>query len=125
MDIVRYRQMNTYIVINFQIIGFHKWSDAPDKYAYLRNLHRHIFHYCIEIEVPSNDRHIEFIALKDQLKHWVYTNYGPSDFLDYSVDFGEMSCEMLARDLYDYLRCYTDKRSVSVLEDGENGAIIQ
>jgi hypothetical protein len=82
--------------------------------SFLANLHRHIFHFRVAIEVTHNDRDIEFI----QFKRWLESLYVNTILqLDYK------SCEMIADDLYLQIATKYPNRDVwiEVSEDGENG----
>lgn len=122
--------MRTIIVqTNYQ--GIHKYQDAPEQVAFLRNEHRHLFEVSVEIEVFHNDRDIEFFILKEQIDKWIQNHYKDDNNCWY---MDNMSCEAVALYLARYLcNIYNDpternKRnrmiSVSVWEDGENGASV-
>ncbi len=111
------------VYAQFQVEGFHYWENAPENVAYLRNRHRHMFHYKVVITVKDHDREIEFITLKNECLNSLSDMYLKND--DGSFEFGGKSCEMLAKDLierlYNHLN-YKVALCVSVSEDGENGA---
>jgi hypothetical protein len=105
----------------------HKWDGAAkfEEVKYLASLHRHVFHFRVEVEVSDDDREIEFIMLKHKLEAIV-------DAWGYEVG----SCEMMARSLMTHLRKWYAHESqfsdihsrhfrVEVSEDGENGAVIE
>lgn len=113
------------IWVTFQKEGVHKYPGAEtdpklatgdwDDVSFLGVLHRHMFHFRVEIEVAHNDRDIEFI----QFKRWLERLYSQGTLqLDYK------SCEMIAEDIaYEINDKYpTREFSVSVSEDNENGA---
>jgi hypothetical protein len=88
--------------------------------SFLASPHRHIFHFCVWIDVFTNDRDIEFI----QFKRWLEELYSGSSSvlqLDYK------SCEMIADDLYLQIASKYPGRNVwiEVSEDGENGCFIR
>ena len=86
--------------------------------SFLANLHRHIFHFRVAIEVTHNDRDIEFI----QFKRWLESLYVNTILqLDYK------SCEMIADDLYLQIATKYPNRDVwiEVSEDGENGCSVE
>ena len=86
--------------------------------SFLANLHRHIFHFRVEIEVTHNDRDIEFI----QFKRWLESLYVNTILqLDYK------SCEMISDDLYLQIATKYPNRDVwiEVSEDGENGCSVE
>jgi len=103
--------MTNYIWITTQFEGYHKYPDAPEDVAFLKNLHRHIFKVKIWIEVSHNNRDIEFF----QFKRFV------EEILD--DDLNNMSCEMIADKLYlNIYESYKNRKiKIEVSEDGENG----
>jgi hypothetical protein len=110
--------LKTEVFCTLQIEGTHSWPGCPfEEVAYLRDPHRHVFHIKAYKEVSHNDRDVEFIMLKHQIR---------LHFLQYSQPefnlcvFGAKSCEMIATELikeFKLSRC-------EVSEDGENGAIV-
>jgi hypothetical protein len=117
------------IWVTFQKEGYHKYPAAAtdpalatgDQYdvSFLANLHRHMFHFRVWIDVFHNDRDVEFI----QFKRWLEQLYsGPSSVLQ--LDY--KSCEMIADDLYLQITARYPDRSIwiEVSEDGENGCLI-
>ena len=102
-----------YIVIQFQVTGFHHWPSAPEEVAFLRQRHRHVFHYKVFLNVEHNDRDLEFTLLKEELKQVVEVGY--------KGEFGTRSCEQLAEDLGNW--CFKNDLkplTIEVWEDGEN-----
>jgi hypothetical protein len=117
------------IWVTFQKEGIHKYPAAAsdpglatgDQYdvSFLAHPHRHIFHFCVWIDVFHNDRDVEFI----QFKRWLEQLYsGPSSVLQ--LDY--KSCEMIADDLYfEIVQRYPGRAVwIEVSEDGENGCFI-
>lgn len=106
------------IWVTFQKEGFHNYPGAPDEVAFLRDRHRHIFHFRVQIAVFHDDRDIEFILFKRELEGL---------FDSGAMEINHKSCEMLARDLIEYIHEKYSGRyiEVSVSEDGENGAVVQ
>ena len=104
------------IWVKFRQIGFHCYPDAPDEVAYLRDKHRHEFHYQVQLEVFDNDREVEFHMFKKEL----------TDLYQGELDAQGKSCEALAEELIDYIvQHYPGRRaSVDVAEDGECGASV-
>ena len=85
--------------------------------SFLGYPHRHIFHFKVAIEVFPDDRDIEFI----QFKRWLESLYANGTLeLDYK------SCEMICDDLAQQINHKYPGRKISltVSEDGENGATI-
>lgn len=105
------------IYVTFQKEGLHKYPSAPDAVAFLRDLHRHIFHFRVVLEVFHNDRDVEFILFKRELE---------SLYAGGALELNYKSCEMLAEDLIGYISQKYPGRdiTVEVSEDGENGAIL-
>lgn len=106
-----------FIIVRGQFEFCHRYADAPEEVAYLRNLHRHMFNYEVELEVFHDDRELEFIMVKHMIES--YLNDCKSFWLDTT------SCEQMAKFIGSHLRnLYGFERdlSVSVFEDNENGA---
>lgn len=114
------RGYKRYIEISFDYVGFHKYADAPEQVAFLRNNHRHKFEVNATIEVFHNDRDLEFFMVLDDIGREV---------LPHVLTASELgSCEMQAERLIEgILNLYGDHRyaSVTVTEDGENGGTIE
>lgn len=105
----------------------HRWEDAPDEVSFLKDDHRHEFHVTVTIEQFHDDRDVEYIMFKRALDEWLaeYPAEGVS-----GGKLGEKSCEMMAKDIIeqfifdevpDAMNRYI---TVEVLEDGENGALV-
>jgi hypothetical protein len=112
--------------VTFSVVGFHNWPQAPDKLAYLRDLHRHDFH--IKVEWPqATDRGIEFhemLYFCRRVMDQVGTHTGMLT-VD-GRDFGAKSCETIARELAGTVREHFDLdwTMAEVSEDGIVGAIV-
>jgi len=109
------------IYVTFQKEGIHRYPDAANDprladVSFLANEHRHIFHFNVAIQVFHNDRDIEFI----QFKRWLESLYQGTIELNYK------SCEMISDDLYEQIASRYPNRdiTITVSEDGENGATI-
>lgn len=113
--------IRTTVFCTFQFEGIHQWANCPiDEVAYLRDLHRHVFHVRAVKQVYHDDRDIEFIQFKGVLARYIQNKYPKYHADSNAVVMGSTSCEMLARDLmeeFDLLEC-------EVNEDGENGAVL-
>lgn len=106
-----------FIIVRGDYEFSHLYADAPEEVAYLRNLHRHIFNYEVEIEVFHNDRELEFIMVKHQINKFVKASCSAWPMTT--------SCERMAMDIGSYLRAnygFERELTVSVFEDNENGA---
>ena len=104
------------ILISTQFPGFHHWPSAPEKYEYLSNVHRHMFHVKAALTVTHNNRDIEFIDLRDRITRHVHS--WDINHQDESVDW---SCEHIA----ELLLLEFDLDWCEVWEDNENGARIE
>jgi len=123
-------QARRWIWVTFQREGVHRYPAAATDPAlcsageydvsFLANLHRHIFHFRVALQVFHNDRDVEFI----QFKRWLERLYGDQSGV-LSLDF--KSCEMIADDLYIQVADRYPNRAVwiEVAEDGENGCLIK
>ncbi len=119
------KKTSTSIWVTFSKEGLHKYPaalDDPklatnDEYdvSFLGYIHRHIFHFKVEIEVFHDDRDIEFI----QFKRWLEKLYAEKTL---QLDF--KSCEMICDDLAETINNkYPDRKmTITVSEDNENGA---
>lgn len=105
-----------FIFVTFQKEGIHRYPLAPDDVAFLRNPHRHMFHFRVDIEVFTDDRDIEFIRFKRELEGL---------YSDGALQLDYKSCEMMADELYSYITSKYPRRRIriEVSEDGENGAV--
>lgn len=114
-----------FIWVTFQKEGLHKYPAALndpnlatggwDDVSFLGYIHRHIFHFKVQIEVTHTDRDIEFIQFKRELENLYKDNVIQLDF---------KSCEMMSDDLANYIIDKYPNRdlTITVSEDGENGA---
>jgi len=107
--------MTTQIVASLRIPGLHHWPNAPASHRYLAAEHRHLFHIRAWCPVSHLDRDVEFIALGEAIAAWLRVQYGDP------MQLYTASCEMLARRLIDQFSL----SACEVLEDGENGALLQ
>lgn len=105
------------IWVTLQKKGFHRYPDAPEEVKYLRDVHRHQFHFKVGVEVTHDNRDIEFHMFQTFLE-------GLFDSGDLNVDY--KSCEMMANDLYEEIeKKYGKLRTfISVAEDLECGAFM-
>lgn len=113
--------MKRYVICNLTKEVYHRYPKAPDAVWYLRNLHRHLLHIEVTVEVVHNERDIEFIMLKHEVERY-YDSLGLDS---YKTPHEEISCEQIAELIISMLRRhYGPDRdiAVSVMEDGENGA---
>lgn len=110
--------MKRYIYITTQFEGFHRYPDAPDEVAFLRDYHRHLFKVKLQVAVEHNERDIEFIMFKHKI----------DDYLSFYMNKqSNLSCETMAEQLINQVILMYGNRKVicEVSEDGENGAILE
>ena len=111
-------KMTLYVYCTFTAEKLHKWDGAKEVSGveFLANLHRHLFHFKVGVEVKHDNREVEFILLKRELEKEVKA-------------WGEVvgSCEMMVEKLYTYLQANYPQRKylIEVSEDSENGANYQ
>lgn len=112
--------LKRYITVRHEYPGFHWYEDAPDKVAFLKNRHRHMFKVKAVIEVFHDDRELEFFLVKDDLIRQILAYITMKDNLG--------SCEMQAEAILIGLQnLYGDNRyyQIIVSEDGENdGSVV-
>lgn len=106
------------IIISLKVAGVHSWPECPHKeVAYLKDDHRHVFHIKVWKRVEHDERDIEIIMLKRNIEETL--SYYYYDTVLRTHYFDTMSCEAIARKIYEEFNC----TAVEVLEDGENGAM--
>jgi len=101
------------IWIRFQFEAFHRWKDAPDEVAFLRDRHRHLFHVRVEWPVSHANRDREFFIEQRKAQRAV-------EWLRLEPDSEEWSCETWAARIGESVGA----SRVEVSEDGENGATV-
>lgn len=119
--------MKTTIEIRTQFEGLHHWPDAPDDVAFLRNLHRHLFHVEVVIAVNHHDRETEFFQAKsliDMALCDIGKRYHSECVFSRYRDLGAMSCEMIAVWIMETLALHMEICRVTVREDDENSATV-
>jgi len=110
--------MTNFIFVTAQKEMLHKYPRAPKPVAFLRNLHRHIFHFKVSIQVFHNDRELEFIIFKNNILTWMREVLNPN--------MDACSCEMISDLIADKIKTQYPKRhiKIEVSEDGENGVLM-
>lgn len=105
--------------VRTQFEGFHHWPQAPEPVAFLRSVHRHMFHVVLMIEQKHDDRDLEYVLLKRELTAQC------EKVLDLLPE--SRSCEMIAAKLALMFSLKYPNRRVKceVSEDGENGAEVE
>lgn len=103
-----------FVWIKTQKEFMHKYEKAPDEVSFLKNEHRHIFHFKVYLEVFNNERDVEFIMFKTFINKVLDT---------FPKTLGNMSCEMLSDELNKQIFIKYPNRNVKieVSEDNENG----
>ena len=105
----------TEVIMRLQVEGLHRWAEASGEVSYLANPHRHTFFVELYIPVTHDDRDIEIIRMKREVREFVRRRWGTS--VD-SCDFGGLSCEAIAKAICEEF----GGSQCSVFEDNENGA---
>lgn len=115
------RRITRWAVVHFQTLGFHRWPDAPEHRAYLRDRHRHLFYVEVSLEVFHNEREVEFHDLLQFCEDTFGFKIIPN------ADVLGKSCETMAEELIEKItRQFGNRRvKVSVFEDGEVGATLE
>ena len=109
----------SFIIVRGQYEFNHRYAHAPAEVSYLRNIHRHLFNYEVELEVYHDDRELEFIMVKHDIEE--YLSRREENWVDTT------SCEQMAKCIGLYLQTkhgFERSLTVSVFEDNENGAKI-
>lgn len=98
------------ITVSFAAVGFHCWPGAPERRAYLRYRHRHLFTVKVSTTVAHDDREIEFHDLQDYAR-----SLWPDD-----GELGFRSCEAIAREIATQMTAHYGRSFlVEVCEDEE------
>lgn len=106
------------IVIRFTMPGFHCYPDAPEPVSFLRDRHRHLFHFHLHFRVSHDNRELEYFLQTEKVKRLLRNTFGEP------CEFETCSCEAIARWLlvqYELDGCF----KVEVSEDGENGSVVE
>lgn len=113
-------ELATFLDVRHQFQGYHMWPDAPDEVAFLRSLHRHVFHVRLRLKV-SADREEEFFLVQRKMIECSVLKALPQ--LEKTP---ELSCESIAEIYFNFFydRKYVVEE-VEVTEDNENGAIVR
>lgn len=110
---------STEVFCNLQVEGLHYWLNCDiEEVAYLSLPHRHVFHITAFVDVSHDDRDVEFIKLKHNIKSYLEQKYCNNDMNLHN--FGGKSCEMIGKELmseFNLTKCI-------VSEDNENGSIV-
>lgn len=103
------------VIVDFDIVGFHHYPEAPEQVDFLKHNHRHTFRIRAGYDVQDSNREKEIFIQQDFLTEYLHEAYG------FPCLFRSMSCEMIAEDL---LMFGLDDGLVwvEVFEDGRGGA---
>jgi hypothetical protein len=88
--------MKSFVIVEFQIEGFHYYPDAPSKVLFLSNNHRHTFKIKCGYQVTDLNREKEIFMVRDELIQYLSESFGVPCL------FKNMSCEMIAKELVEY-----------------------
>lgn len=114
--------MKTSVIVTFEMEGMHNFPSARELFpevGFLADPHRHMFHFKLAKQVNHDDRDVEFIMFKRDVQDRLHFLHGDEEMR--CLNFGAMSCEMIAKQLLRDLSCLW----VEVWEDGENGARVE
>jgi len=111
--------MTYHVITHNQIIGCHCWKNAPEHFAYLRDLHRHVFAIRCKFLVTHTDREIEINQMQEVIAAHFEKNFERRAGLS-GLYFGSMSCEDIAKYCIERFGC----EECEVLEDGFGGALV-
>lgn len=112
-DHIHLRSIQKNIIVTTKFSAIHHWPGCYiEEVSYLKNPHRHEFHVQVKAPVIHDDRHIEFINLKNRIETWLQKNWDKKDL-------GQMSCEQMCTSL---LNVFLELTYVRIMEDNENGA---
>ncbi len=122
-----------FLTVTTTFDGIHSWENIPEDRAaqFLQYAHRHKFFVTVKIVVSHGNRQVEFFEFREhflepKLRECLDKRRDTSQQGLYNF-YRNMSCEMLANDLFDALEEEFRNQilEVSVFEDNENGATIK
>ena len=109
----------TFIKVRTQFEFCHRWKDAPEEVAFLRNVHRHDFHVTCSIEVMHDDRELEFFMVLHRLE----------DFINREIKTmpDTTSCEQFCKKIGSYLIDTYGQRNmqIEVSEDNKSSSVVE
>jgi hypothetical protein len=115
----RKQDYEMWAIVKFRFEAIHSWKTIPKKHPewYLQHPHRHEFHCEVWVSQSHNDRDVEYLKLKHELKQAFYDNH---DYLQ------GKSCEMMSEVILNWVRNKYPNRQyrIKITEDGENGAFL-
>lgn len=101
------------LVVRTEFAALHRYRDAPEQVAFLRELHRHRFKVEARYAVKRLNREQEFLILQREL-----------DFIIMKMLRSEVTQEWSCEQFAAHILTASGAQSVGVYEDGENGAIV-
>lgn len=103
------------IEVELNLPGIHYWPGAKDyvEVEYLQYPHRHIFCFQLAFDVSHGNRDLEFIMMRNKIEAYLNKTYFDDNYK--LLNFGPMSCEMIAEELQLAFSC----SKVRVGEDKE------
>jgi len=110
------------IFVKEKVLGTHNWPDAFGAVEFLRHEHHHEFNVTVACDVTHDNRDIEFIMLRMDVKDFFFECYGCDRWI---VKFGSRSCEMIAGELKLWLqqKYVGTEFTVTVSEDEIQGGV--
>jgi hypothetical protein len=110
------------VVASLRVEGLHCWPNCPDDtdIAFLKQPHRHEFHIKVWATVTDNDREVEILRLKKEVRSLLEFNFQVQG--QELLNFEHRSCEDIAELILGSKALKLSQ--VEVLEDGENGAVL-
>lgn len=114
-------RMKSSISIKWEFEQFHRWANAPEQVAFLRNLHRHIFKCQLTLDVLHDDRELEFFIVRNRILKEINIDAYMKD------SEHKLSCEAIAKIFLSHIETWYPNRDIKleVFEDGENGAVLE
>lgn len=107
--------------VKYEAPGFHRWKDAPKGREYLRDLHRHVFGFIVEVEVTELNRELEYHTLEDVCL--TETKYMLNNM---KATTQEWSCEHMAEYLFTHLfKMGYDIESVEASEEWKYCSVVR
>ena len=111
-------QTNSTVIVQLSQEGFHNYPDAPFEVKFLADKHRHTFIIKLGYQVSHNNREKEIFLMRDEVRYVLTEFYGNP------CEFGSMSCEMIAQELFEHFEedgvCW-----VEVWEEETGGARVE
>lgn len=110
--------MNTIVIIQFDIEGFHFYPGAPKIVEFLSYKHRHTFTVKCGYKVTHDNRDKEIFICRDLVIDYLTESYGSP------CVFKNMSCEMIAKEILEFGK-EDDMIWCEVWEENTGGARVE